>query len=90
MLAKFAAPTKLDHAPYLSLWQKKNDDNYVKYFVQTSEDATKPLWEEVGALLEESCEYYILNDSCFMAEMIKQRELHRSRKETEAVSVQEN
>jgi len=90
MLVKFAAPTKFDLAPYLSLWQKRNDDGSVKYFVQTSQDDTKPLWEEVGMLLEEACEYYLLNDDCFMEDMIKQRELHRARKQAEEAAAQEN
>ena len=70
MLAKFTKPT-LDPAPYKTIWAFKHSDGSSEYYIQMSQDESKPLWERLGLILEKTFEWHIVNDPSFIDDALR-------------------
>jgi hypothetical protein len=70
MLAKFSAPSKLDTAPFKTIWQFKRSDS-TEYYIQMALDETRPCWMRLGHVMEAAFEHHIINDSSFIDDLIR-------------------
>jgi len=70
MLAKFTAPSKIDIAPYKTIWQFIHSDKSYDYYIQMSETETMR-WERLGSVLERAFEYHIINDTSFIEDALR-------------------
>ena len=73
ILTRYTAPTKLDEAPFGTLWlqiiESFNED-ITATFIQTSRDEKQPLWERMGLFLEKVYKHKLL-DSEFIEESLR-------------------
>ena len=67
---KYCTPTRLDCAPFGTMWKVVTSDTEHEYYVQLSHDANAPHWEKITYLLEKALERYFADDN-FIIEMLK-------------------
>ena len=70
MLAKFTAPSKIDIAPYKTIWQFIHSDKSHDYYIQISETEVMR-WEQLGSVLERAFEYHIIHDPSFIEDVLR-------------------
>lgn len=69
-LIKYSVPTKLDTAPFGTIWKALIGDTGKETYIQLSIDVESPRWEKLGFLLEKAFEDQ-LQDEKFMNEILK-------------------
>jgi len=51
-VTRFTRPTKLDRAPYKTLWTYQGEDDEQEQYLQVHENENDPAWIRLGTILE--------------------------------------
>jgi len=83
MLGKYAAPSKLDVAPYRTVWQFQHSSGDAEYWIQMGPGESAQ-WERLGIVMERACERMILSDIQFVDDIVETLEQKEDKIEPEA------
>jgi len=75
-LIKYSVPTKLETAPFGTVWKALVGDSGHQIYLQTSKDEQNPQWERAGYVLEKVFQES-LKDDVFIERILKQLEAER-------------
>lgn len=56
---RYCAPTRYDHAPYMTIWKAQVDEPDI--YIQTADLESEPQWVKIGTLLEVGFQDFISN-----------------------------